>query len=44
MWEIYIYIYIYHVPGGIVVKTSPANARDIGSVPGAGRPHVPQDS
>ena len=29
-------------PGGLVVKNSPCYARDIGSIPGLGRSHVPQ--
>ena len=29
-------------PGGVVVKNPPANAGDMGSSPGPGRPHVPQ--
>ena len=29
-------------PGGPVVKTPPANARHMGSVPDPGRPHVPR--
>ena len=28
-------------PGGSVVKNPPANAGDKGSIPGAGRPHMP---
>ena len=32
------------VPGGLVVKTPPANARDMGSTPGPGRSHIPQSS
>ena len=28
-------------PGGSVVKNSPANAGDVGSIPDPGRPHVP---
>ena len=31
-------------PRGSVVKNPPASARDMGSTPGSGRPHVPQDS
>ena len=30
-------------PGGPVVKSLPANAGDVGSVPGLGSFHVPQD-
>ena len=43
LYLIYIYIYTHtHThkwgfPGGTVVKNSPANARDIGSIPGWGR-------
>ena len=33
---IYIYIYIYGFPGGSVVKNMPANAGDMGSIPGLG--------
>ena len=28
-------------PGGSVVKNSPTNAGDIGSIPGPGRSHMP---
>ena len=28
-------------PGGAVVKNPPANAGDMGSIPGLGRSHVP---
>ena len=28
-------------PGGAVVKNPPANAGDMGSSPGPGRPHMP---
>ena len=28
-------------PGGAVVKNPPANAGDMGSSPGLGRPHMP---
>ena len=31
-------------PGGTVVKSPPANAGDIGSIPGAGRSHMPRSS
>ena len=31
-------------PGGLVVKNPPANAGDIGSVPGPGRSHMLQDN
>ena len=31
-------------PGGSVVKNLPANARDIGSIPGPGRSHMLQRS
>ena len=28
-------------PGGTVVQNPPANARDVGSIPGPGRSHMP---
>ena len=31
-------------PGGAVVKNLPANARDKGSSPGLGRPHMPRSN
>ena len=31
-------------PGGAVVENPPANARDTGSIPGPGRPHMPQSN
>ena len=31
-----------YLPGGAAVKNLPANARDIGSIPGPGRCHMPQ--
>ena len=31
-------------PGGAVVKSPPANARDMDSIPGPGRSHMPQSS
>ena len=31
-------------PGGPVVKNSPANARDMGSIPGLGRFHMPNSN
>ena len=31
-------------PGGAVVKNPPANAGDMGSVPGLGRSHMPQSN
>ncbi|KAJ8797884.1 hypothetical protein J1605_017086 [Eschrichtius robustus] len=31
-------------PGGAVVKKPPANARDTGSIPGAGRAHMPRSN
>ena len=31
-------------PGGTVVKNLPANAGDMGSIPGPGRPHMPQSN
>ena len=30
------------LPGGLVVKNLPATAGDMDSIPGLGRPHVPQ--
>ena len=30
------------LPGGAIVKNPPANAGDMGSSPGPGRPHMPQ--
>ena len=33
----YIYTYIYDFPCGSVIKNPPANARDLGSIPGLGR-------
>ena len=33
---------ILDFPGGPVVKNLPANAGDMGSVPGLGRSHMPQ--
>ena len=30
--------------GGAVVKTLPANAGDMGSIPGLGRSHMPQSN
>ena len=32
------------VPGGLVVKNLPANAEDMGSLPGLGRSHMPQSN
>ena len=32
------------IPGGPVVKNSPSNAGDTGSVPGLGRFHMPWDN
>ena len=29
-------------PGGVVVKNLPANAEDMGSIPGPGRSHMPR--
>ena len=40
---VYIYICKPH-SSGLVVKTSFANARDMGSFADPGRPHVPRDS
>ena len=31
-------------PGGAVVKSPPANAGDMGSIPGPGRSHMPQSN
>ena len=31
-------------PGGAVVKNPPANAGDMGSIPGPGRSHMPQSN
>ena len=31
-------------PGGAVVKNLPANAGDMGSIPGLGRSHMPRSS
>ena len=31
-------------PGGLVVKNLPANAGDMGLIPGLGRSHMPQSS
>ena len=31
-------------PGGAVVKSLPANARDTGSIPGLGRSHMPRSN
>ena len=31
-------------PGGAVVKNPPANAGDMGSIPGLGRSHMPQSN
>ena len=31
-------------PGGTVVKNLPANARDMGSIPGPGISHMPQSN
>ena len=31
-------------PGGAVVKNPPANARNMGSIPGPGRAHMPQSN
>ena len=33
-------IHSWDFPGGPVVKNAPANAEDVGSVPGPGRSHV----
>jgi len=30
-------------PGGPVVKNLPVNTRDMGSIPGLGRSHMPRD-
>ena len=34
----------WYFPGGAVVKNPPANAGDTGSIPGLGRPHIPQSN
>ena len=34
--------YLRDFPGGPVFKNSPANARDMGLIPGPGRSHMPQ--
>ena len=39
-----IYIYILGFPGGSVVKNPPANAGDMGSIPGPGRSHMPSSN
>ena len=31
---------VEHFPGGLVVKSLPTNARDIGLIPGPGRSHM----
>ena len=31
-------------PGGAVVKNTPANAGNMGSIPGLGRSHMPQSN
>ena len=31
-------------PGGLVVKNLPANAGDMGSIPGLGKSHMPQSN
>ena len=31
-------------PGGVVVKNPPANAADMGSIPGLGRSHMPRSN
>ena len=35
--QISIYIYIYSFPGGSVIRKLPANAGDMGMIPGLGR-------
>ena len=32
------------LPGGAVVKNPPANAGDMGSIPGPGRSHMPRSN
>ena len=32
------------LPGGTVVKNPPANAGDMGSIPGPGRSHMPRSN
>ena len=34
----------FRLPCGSVVKTPPANAGDMGSIPGLGRSHMPQSN
>ena len=36
--------HIWGFPGDPVVKNSPANAGDMGSIPGAGRSHMPRSN
>ena len=35
-------VYVWGFPGGAVVKNSPANAGDMGSIPDLGRFYTPQ--
>ena len=37
-------ISVLEFPGGAVVKNPPANAGDMGSIPGPGRSHMPQSN
>ena len=37
-------MYTRDFPGGAVVKNLPANAGDTGSIPGTGRPNIPQSN
>ena len=34
-------MHLFGFPGGAVVKNTPANAGDMGSIPGPGRSHMP---
>ena len=40
----HIIIKLLDFPGGAVVKNLPANAGDMGSIPGPGRCHMPQSN
>ena len=37
-------LYLCDFPGGAVVKNLPANAGDMGSIPGLGRSHMPRSN
>ena len=42
---VYYRVSVYHIlsfPGALVVKNTPATAKDMGSNPGPGRSHMPQ--